>query len=111
MSPYLLIALLGSSPLLEVQSSEDGVLSETLFNLQLRLLHTTFLLEPSLFLLALFVSGLIIRKQVELLWFFLPDGKRVLRHHMISRQVQPSNEQVRIDDAIEELCRPLHDEP
>ena len=65
MSSYLFITLSRGGSFLEVHTSEDGVLTKALLDLQLSLLHTTLLVETSLLLLALLVSGLIVSEEVE----------------------------------------------
>ncbi len=50
---YLFVALFGSGTFLEVQTSKDGILAETLFDFQLYLLHPALLVELGLLFLTL----------------------------------------------------------
>ena len=74
MSSYLFVALLGSGTFLEVQTSKDGILAETLFDFQLCLLHPALLVELGLFHLTLLLQSLVIGEEIELLGSILLCG-------------------------------------
>ena len=78
MSSYLFVTFLGCGSFLEVQASEDGVLSETLFDLQLGLLHTAFFIKLGLLFLPLFLQGLVVGEEIKLL------GSTILLQHFSS---------------------------
>ena len=61
MSSYLFVSLLGRCTFLEVQTSEDGILTESLLDFQLCLLHTTLFVKLGLFFLTLLFQSLVLR--------------------------------------------------
>ena len=74
MSSYLFVTLLGRCTFLEVQTSEDGVLAETLFDFQLCLLHSTLLVKLGLFFLTLLFQSLVVGEEIKLLGCILLCG-------------------------------------
>ena len=73
-SSYLFVAVFGSGPLREVESTEDGVLAKALLDFQLCLLQAALLVQTGLLLLLLFFQGFVVVKQVELPGFFVLCG-------------------------------------
>ena len=67
MSSYLFVALLGSGTFLEVQTSEDGILAETLLDFQLCLLHPALFIQFGLLFLALFLQSFVVGEEIKLL--------------------------------------------
>ena len=109
MSSNLFVALLGRGTFLEVETTEDGVLAETLFDFQLCFLHAAFLVESGLLLLALLFQGVIIGEEVELLGCIILGRYGCFRYDMVRGEIQPADEQVWIDTAVEECCCTIHD--
>ena len=64
MSSYLFVALLGSGTFLEVQTSEDGILAETLLDFQLCLLHPALFVKFGLLFLALLFQSLVVGEEI-----------------------------------------------
>ena len=103
MSSYLFITFFGCCTLLKVQTSEDGVLAETLFDFQLSFLHSTLFVKFGLLLLMLLFLSLVVGKEVKLLGSIPLCRHRCLRYHMVRCQIQPANQQIWIHMVVKQL--------
>ena len=108
-SANLFVPLFLRSTLCVAHAAQQGVLAEALSDGQLCLLHAAFLFASRLLLFGLQLLGFIIREKVQLLrcvvMFHL-----VFKNDMIHGQVQPSYQQVGVNDAVEEPLACLDDE-
>ena len=110
MPSNLAVALFGGGTFFEVQTTQDGILTKALFDLQLRLLQFAFLLQPVLLFLLLSLQLGIVCEEVQLLNRVLLWLGGDFRCDMIGGEAQTSNQQDGVHTAVEDAGGPFHDE-
>ena len=108
MSSYLVIAFLGGGSLLEVESSQDGILAEAPFYRYLCLLNAVLLVEFGFSFLLLLFFLFIVAEEVELLRPFVL-GRLFLGFEVIYCDVQSADEQDWVNVLVKQRCDGISD--
>ena len=104
MSSYLIVPFFLCCALSVVQSAQQGVLAKLLLDLQCRLLQPPFLGSRVPFLLLFPCFRLIVGEEVELYGRVLPLSPcLVLTDDVVDGDVEPPDEQDRVDNAVVEI--------
>ena len=104
MSAYLPVALYGCGSIVEVQPLQDGILAESLLDVEHGLLQLPLALQRSFPGLALPFLLLVIGKEVQLYRspLLLQKHFAIFVNHIIGGEIEPAHQKMGVGDAVEE---------